>query len=247
MTSPIPSEPRTQPELYHAPIAAALWITVGGILMIYVVQLALLPVIGVSAALLAYAAAAAAMVLAARTGGFSLGVRRPGGRFVLAAVLIGISCWYLETEVVVALQRYLPGDTKQLERAVVETPLALSLIVLALAPAISEELVFRGVLTRSLAARRGWLGVVVSALVFSLYHLEPPHMLGVLPLGLALGVLAVRSGSIVPGMIAHFLNNAIVLLLSRVTVVDSHPQLTLIAACLLFAGGLVLAHVGAAA
>ncbi|MEO8552995.1 MAG: CPBP family intramembrane glutamic endopeptidase, partial [Kofleriaceae bacterium] len=212
-----------------------MWITVGGILLIYVVQLALAPLIGVTAALVGYVAAGAAMALAARAGRFSLGVRRPRARFVVAAVLIGISCWYLETEVVLTLHRYLPGDTKHLERTVEATPLALSLIVLALAPAISEELVFRGVLARCFDRRRAWLGVIVSAVVFSLYHLNPPQMVGVLPFGLALGFLAVRTGSIVPGMIAHLLNNVIVLLLQRVTVIDHHPELALIAAFLLFA------------
>jgi membrane protease YdiL (CAAX protease family) len=245
MTSPIPSEPRTQPELYHAPIAAAVWITVGGILLIYVVQLALAPVIGIAGVALAYVAAGAAMILAARTRGVTLGLRWPAARFVVAAVMIGISCWYLEVQVVLQLQQYLPGDTKHLEEAVARTPLVVSLFVLGLLPAISEELVFRGVLTRAFG-RRAWLGIVVSAVVFSLYHLDPPQMLGVFPLGLALGFLAVRARSIIPGMIAHLLNNAIVLVLQRVTIVDSHPELTLLAAFFLFAGGLALAAKGVA-
>lgn len=246
MTSPIPSEPRTLPELYHAPIAAALWITVGGILMIYVVQLVLTPLIGISAVGLAYVAAGVAMVLAARARGATLGVRAPAARFVVAAVMIGISCWYLEVEVVLQLQRYLPGDTAHLERAVAATPLAVSLIVLGVLPAISEELVFRGVLTRAFGPRT-WLGIIVSAVVFSLYHLNPPQMVGVFPLALALGYLAVRARSIVPGMIAHLLNNAIVLILQRVTIVDTQPELTLVAAFVLFAGGLGLASTGASA
>jgi membrane protease YdiL (CAAX protease family) len=93
---------------------------------------------------------------------------------------------------------------------------------------------------------RAWLGIVVSAVVFSLYHLNPPQMVGVFPLALALGFLAVRARSIVPGMIAHLLNNAIVLVLQRVTIVDDHPQLTLLAAFLLFGGGLALAAKGVA-
>lgn len=247
MTSPIPSEPRT-PELYHAPIAAALWITVGGILMIYVVQLALGPLLGIAGVGIAFVATIAAMLLAARAGGFSLGLVRPRARFVLAGVLIGISCWYLELELVVRIQQWLPGDTKPLEQAVARTPLAVALIVLALLPAIGEELVFRGVLARALGGRhRLALGVIGSAFAFALYHLNPIQMAGVFPLGLALGFLALRSGSIVPGMIAHLLNNAIVLVLQHITVIDDHPELTLIAAAVLFAGGLALATPGVSA
>ena len=40
-------------------------------------------------------------------------------------------------------------------------------------------------------------------------------MVATFPLGLALGVLALRSRSVVPGMIAHLLNNATVIFISR--------------------------------
>ncbi|HEY6035958.1 MAG TPA: hypothetical protein VIV58_16900, partial [Kofleriaceae bacterium] len=80
MTSPIPSEPRTQTKLYHAPpqIAGAVWITVGGILTIYALQLGLAPAIGgLAAAAVGFAAVAIELVAAARIGQFSLGLRRP--------------------------------------------------------------------------------------------------------------------------------------------------------------------------
>ncbi|MEP6863743.1 MAG: type II CAAX endopeptidase family protein [Deltaproteobacteria bacterium] len=249
MTSPIPSEPRTQPQLYHAPphVAGAVWITVGGILTIYAIQVGLGAVIGgLAAAALGFVVVAVAMVIAARVGRFSLGVQPAAPRFVLAAVLIGLACWYLEIQLVLHLHP--PGDTSRIEQVVERTRLPTSLIVLALLPAISEELVFRGVLARSLA-RFPIVAVVVSAALFSLYHLVPAQMLGTFPLGLALGLLAVRSGSIVPGMIAHLLNNATVLVVERmnITALDLHPNLAFAGASVLVLGGVALAMTGAAA
>jgi CAAX protease family protein len=246
MTSPIPSEPRTQPQLYHAPphLAGAVWITVGGILTIYAIQVGLGAAIGgLTAAALGFVVVAIAMVIAARIGRFSLGVRPAAPRFVLAAVLIGLACWYLEIQLV--LQLHPPGDTSRIEQVVEHTALPTSLIVLALLPAISEELVFRGVLARSLT-RFPIVAVVVSAALFSLYHLVPAQMLGTFPLGLALGLLAVRSGSIVPGMIAHLLNNATVLVVERmnITAMDLHPNLAFASASVLVLGGVALTMTG---
>jgi len=241
MTSPI--EPRTQTKLYHAPpqIAGAVWITVGGILMIYALQLGSGGLLGaLGAAAFGFVMVAFVIRGAARIGGFSLGIRRAAPRFFIAAVLIGLACWYLEIQLVLHVRP--PGDTAPIARVVEQTPLGLSLIVLALLPAIGEELLFRGVLARSLA-RWPVVAVVGSAVLFSAYHLVPAQMLGTFPLGLALGLLAVRSGSIVPGMIAHFLNNATVLVVERldVSTIDRHPNLVFIGAAVLVAGGVALA------
>jgi len=249
MTSPIPSEPRTQPKLYHAPpqIAGAVWITVGGILTIYALQLGLAPAIGgLAAAAVGFVAVAIELVAAARLGHFSLGLRRPAPRFVLAAVLIGLACWYLEIQLVVHVHP--PGDTTRIAEVVERTPLPASLVVLALLPAIGEELLFRGVFARSLT-RLPVIAILGSAALFSIYHLVPAQMLGTFPLGLALGLLAVRSGSIVPGMIAHLFNNATVLVVERmnITAFDLHPNLALAGAAVLVAGGGALALPGGVA
>ena len=247
MTSPI--EPRTQTKLYHAPpqIAGAVWITVGGILTIYTLQLGLAPAIGgLAAAAVGFVAVAIALVVAARLGRFSLGVRRPAPRFVIAAVLIGLACWYLEIQLV--LEVHPPGDTTRIAEVVEHTALPISLIVLALLPAIGEELLFRGVFTRALSGVP-IVAIVGSAVLFSAYHLQPPQMLGTFPLGLALGLLAVRSGSIVPGMIAHFLNNATVLVVERLntSALELHPNLTFAGAAVLVVGGVALAATGSVA
>jgi membrane protease YdiL (CAAX protease family) len=226
-------------------VAAAVWITIGGVLTIYAIQLGLGAAIGgLAAAALGFAVVALEVVAAARLGRFSLGVRLPALRFIVAAVLIGLACWYLEIQLVLHVQP--PGNTSKIAEVVEHTALPASLLVLALLPAIGEELLFRGVFARSLA-RLPIIAVVVSAALFSLYHTVPAQMLGTFPLGLALGLLAVRSGSIVPGMIAHFLNNATVLVVERLNVsaLDHHQNLAFAGASVLVVGGVALAASGA--
>ncbi len=84
------------------------------------------------------------------------------------------------------------------------------ILVVAVVPGVVEELMFRGYLQSRLAER--WHAVpaiVVSALFFSLAHMDPIHMLGVVPLGLWLGAVAWRADSVWPAMICHSANNAV--------------------------------------
>ena len=82
-------------------------------------------------------------------------------------------------------------------------------LMIGLAPALCEELVFRGYLQTRLTARYGsMVGLVIASAVFAAFHMDLVHSLSVFPLGLWLGWLCLRSGSLYPAMIAHFYNNA---------------------------------------
>ena len=84
---------------------------------------------------------------------------------------------------------------------------------------IIEEICFRG-LTFSAIAKRGvapWLTVIISAAIFSIFHLEPVRMILLLGIGLVLGFARWHTGSVTTTIVAHMMNNlpgAIFLLLS---------------------------------
>ncbi|OKI14681.1 hypothetical protein A6A08_12995 [Nocardiopsis sp. TSRI0078] len=74
-----------------------------------------------------------------------------------------------------------------------------------------EEIVFRGMLHGALSRRVApWAAVALSALVFSLVHVAPLLMPYTLVLGLWLGWLHRRYESIVPSIVLHCCNNALV-------------------------------------
>ena len=79
----------------------------------------------------------------------------------------------------------------------------------ALLPGCAEELLFRGVLQRSVRGPR--LAVLISGCAFALFHVDPVHVVGVLPLGLFLAWAAARSGTTVT-ICAHVINNSVALL-----------------------------------
>ena len=87
----------------------------------------------------------------------------------------------------------------------------------ALLPGMAEELLFRGVLQRSFH-RRG-LGIAVAGTAFALFHVDPVHVIGVLPLGLFLSWAAARSCTTVT-IVAHVINNSIAVLAIRHSELD---------------------------
>lgn len=79
----------------------------------------------------------------------------------------------------------------------------------ALLPAVLEEILFRYIPIKLLSphSRRGAVGV--STLLFALIHLNLFQIPYALLAGVALAFLTVASGSILPGVLLHFLNNAV--------------------------------------
>ncbi len=144
-----------------------------------------------------------------------LGLRMPRMRFVAAAILIGLTAWYLNMRLVMWLER--PSEElHRLERLVDTAPLAEALVMLAVLAPLCEEILFRGVLARSLATRLPiWVAVGLSALLFSAYHLSLVQAPATFTLGVAFAVLAIRADSIVPSVIGHALNNALAVLVAR--------------------------------
>jgi membrane protease YdiL (CAAX protease family) len=144
----------------------------------------------------------------------TLGLRRPAGRFWVAVVMLGGSLWSVNLALVELVQPH--GDSRALEQVAIGPPLGLSILTLGVLAPLGEELVFRGVLARSLATRvPAATAVAISAVTFSAFHMSAIQALPTLVLGLALAFVAVRADSILPSIAMHALNNTIALLLAR--------------------------------
>jgi len=97
-------------------------------------------------------------------------------------------------------------------------PLPILVIVLAVLPAIGEELVFRGVIGRGLVARCGVVqGIFVTSLLFAVAHLHPAHQISVFPLGVLLHVIYLATRSILAPILLHFLVNSWAAVLAKVS------------------------------
>ena len=92
----------------------------------------------------------------------------------------------------------------------------LIILLVCVQPAIFEELGFRGVvlpgLQPALAPREA---VIVSALLFMTLHLMVGSFPHLFVMGLILGYLRVKTGSLLPGMLMHFVHNLLCVLLAN--------------------------------
>ena len=142
-------------------------------------------------------------------------------RTILFLIIIPIVC-------VFGLQYFITGTELGLEAIgfnIRETQLPLTNIwwlllniaLLALLPAIAEELIFRGIIFNGLRTKfNEWVAVVFSALLFALMHGSLDQLVYPFILGMVLAWIVLRTNSLVSSMIVHFLNNAIVLTLGFV-------------------------------
>jgi membrane protease YdiL (CAAX protease family) len=93
--------------------------------------------------------------------------------------------------------------------------LPMALAVIAVAPALLEEVMFRGLLQGRLLALLGTrAGIAVTAAAFALCHGQPLVLPIHVGIGLYLSWLRLRSDSLLPGMLLHFLYNGALVVLS---------------------------------
>lgn len=81
-------------------------------------------------------------------------------------------------------------------------------VMVAVVPAIAEELVFRGVIGRGLVARWGMgRGVFLTTILFAVMHLNPAHVFALIPLSVCIHLAYVSTRSFLAPMAIHFINN----------------------------------------
>ncbi|HET8863214.1 MAG TPA: type II CAAX endopeptidase family protein, partial [Solirubrobacterales bacterium] len=139
-----------------------------------------------------------------------LGVRRFGGEAIGWMVVAAIA--YL---VFAALYASLFGVPEQEDIAESFGTLPLQILLIVIVAPISEEICFRGMVFGGLRTRLpAWAAALISGLIFGLLHAltgfsaVPPLM----AFGVILALLYERTGSIVPGILLHMLNNSVALI-----------------------------------
>ena len=89
------------------------------------------------------------------------------------------------------------------------------LLVMAVAPAIIEELAFRGfILSGFERLRNKWQAILLASLFFGMAHSFIQQSIVTAFIGIILGVVAVQTRSIIPCMIYHVTHNSLTLILN---------------------------------
>jgi len=94
--------------------------------------------------------------------------------------------------------------------------LVFGLLVMAVTPAICEELIFRGYAQRQFERSVSpAMAIVLSGVLFGLYHLRLSQFLPLAAIGIYLAYLTWRTGSLWPAILAHFANNGVIVVVSQ--------------------------------
>jgi hypothetical protein len=126
-------------------------------------------------------------------------------------------------EVIEPIKKMLEELTKVLLRA--DSPLELSAVILivAVVPAIVEELLFRGLIQKIFERLMSpVVSAVLAGAIFGLFHVNPFEIVPLVGLGVFFGLLRYRSQSLLVPIAAHFFNNLMAVLASFYGIQDDN-------------------------
>lgn len=146
-------------------------------------------------------------------------IKKPGVSQVAGGVLFGIAAFLCAMIIGVLLVPFFPESADgltQLDDMLTSQPAVVLILVVALMPAIGEELLFRGFVMGTLKNKcTGVIAFLVTTLLFAAYHMSLIKMFTIGIIGFGLTYAAYKSGSIVTSMCMHFLNNLLSVLITK--------------------------------
>ena len=145
----------------------------------------------------------------------------PGWQILTVAAVLPFFLHPLTVELAASLHDFFPplpveiqGVLKNMSNE--NLPLWLVLLAFAAAPALCEEIAFRGfMLSGFYYTRRTGLAIGLTSVAFGLMHMIPQQVFNASLLGLVLGLIALGSDSLLPCIVFHFGNNALAVMHSR--------------------------------
>ncbi|HEY4311569.1 MAG TPA: ABC transporter permease subunit/CPBP intramembrane protease [Pirellulales bacterium] len=166
-------------------------------------------------------------IMLARSPKQTLLLHRPNVAALPAAVLLALSIYPIAGWLTVVVQQLYPLNPylkEALAGLMTDHPaLWKMLLVIAVTPAICEELAFRGFILSGLRhLGRKWRAIVVSSLFFGITHAVFQQSIIAFLLGLVIGYIAVQTGSLLPGMLYHVTHNSLMVLTLALTTETIH-------------------------
>ncbi len=146
----------------------------------------------------------------------ALRIHRVQSNHVIAAVLIGFALhpsYVVLGDAITSVYPIAPETLQMLskfESNLFNKPLWECLLLLAILPAVCEELAYRGFIFGGLLRQQGLLrAIIVSALLFGFTHAVLQQSITASVMGLILGFIAWRTGGVICTIIVHGINNSL--------------------------------------
>ena len=147
-------------------------------------------------------------------------VYSPEGLPMLGTILMWISVYILTMVVSLIQYRLFPRQMEAvsggLDDVIYSVPFWVSIIVVAVLPAICEEAVHRGVIIHTMyRIRKEWLVVLIMGIYFGLFHANPLRFLPTAILGAAMSYIMLETENMVYSSAFHMVNNLLPMLLQE--------------------------------
>ena len=137
---------------------------------------------------------------------------------LLGSLLIGIGVFIGALLLGALLIPVFPESAENLaglDAMLLEQPIYVLILVMAVMPAIGEELLFRGFLMGTLKPKcKAWLTIAVTTFIFAAFHMSLIKLFTIGIVGLGLTWVTYKTGSIAASMCVHFLNNLMSVIIS---------------------------------
>jgi len=124
---------------------------------------------------------------------------------------MAIPVMYLSTYIVELVISKMDVNPTMMESALVFDKSILGYILffieIAILPAIFEELLFRKVMLDGAKKHGTVFGIIFTAVMFGFIHMNMPQAVNAMLIGILFAYLTIKSGSVLPAMILHLINN----------------------------------------
>lgn len=147
-------------------------------------------------------------------------VHSPEGLPMLGTVLMWISTYVLSMVISLIQYRLFPQQMEAissgLDDVIYSVPFWISVVVVAVLPAICEEAVHRGVIIHTMyRIRREWLVVLIMGIYFGLFHASLLRFLPTAVLGAVMSYIMLETENMVYSSAFHMINNLLPMILQQ--------------------------------
>lgn len=134
------------------------------------------------------------------------------GSYLLYSALAILTCGYV-VSAMMNLMQWIPNIMEQ-SFDVLQSGWG-GILAIAIVGPVLEELLFRGAITKALLQEYNPMkAILISALLFGIFHINPIQMLPAFLIGLLLGWVYYKTASLIPCILMHVLNNSLSVYLS---------------------------------
>lgn len=144
--------------------------------------------------------------------------KKPELAKITGTIVLWIGTYFFAMMVTMIVSFFFPeevfGASEGVNYLIDHMSIILGIFVVALTPAICEEVAFRGALLGCFrGAKNKWIGIIIVSLIFGACHGSIWRMIPTAILGVAMGYILLETDNMIYNILFHFINNAIPVLL----------------------------------